>query len=343
MSSSSMVRAALIPAPHRVAVVEVEPHPLTGTDARVAIRACGICGSDLHTFEGRHPFVSYPVYPGHELSGIVVDAGQDVPRTWLGQRVSIEPSLVCGECENCRSGHYNICDRLRVMGFQAPGGMREEFVVPADRLVPLPAAVTDEQGACVEPVAVAVHAARLCRSLVDRDVLVLGAGTIGLLVAQIARDRGARRVVLTDQIGARRALAARLDLDGVPPPADGPDALLSKGVAGRRPDVAFECVGVEATLRQAIEVVRKGGDVIVVGVFGQDAVIPAGLIQDRELQIRGSLMYTRPDFEEAVRLIAEGRVQVDPLISHRMPLQAAEDAFARAGNQAESLKVLVMP
>ncbi len=337
------MKAALIPAPHRVAVVEVEPRPLTATDVRVAIRACGICGSDLHTFEGRHPFVSYPVYPGHELSGTVVDTGRDVPRTWVGQRVSIEPSLVCWECDNCRSGRYNICERLRVMGFQAPGGMGEEFVVPVDRPMALPAAMTDEQGGCVEPVAVAVHAARLCRSLVDRDVLVLGAGTIGLLVAQIARARGARRVVLTDQLAARRALAARLDLVAVPPPANGPGALLTEGFAGRRPDVAFECVGVGATLRQAIEVVRKGGDAVVVGVFGQDAIIPAGLIQDRELQIKGSLMYTRPDFEEAVRLIAERQVQVDPLISHRIRLQAAEDAFARARNQAESLKVLVMP
>lgn len=337
------MKAALIPAPHHVTVVEVEPRRVSGTDVRVAVKACGICGSDLHTFEGRHPFVSYPVYPGHELSGVVVDAGEDVPRTWVGQRVSIEPSLVCGECENCRGGRYNICERLRVMGFQAPGGMGEEFVVPVDRLIALPTAMTEEQGACVEPVAVAVHAARLCRSLVDRDVLVLGAGTIGLLVAQVARACGARRVVLTDRLAARRALAARLDFDAVPPPADGPDALLTEGFAGRRPDVAFECVGVEATLRQAIEVVHKGGDLIVVGVFGQDAMIPAGLIQDRELQIRGSLMYTRPDFEEAVRLIAEQRVQVDPLISHRVRLQAVEDAFTRAGNRAESLKVLVVP
>ncbi len=337
------MRKAVVSKPLHVAAVEVEPALVQGGQVRVAIKACGICGSDLHTFEGRHPFVSYPVYPGHELAGVVVAVGDGVPETREGQRVTIEPSLVCRECENCRAGRYNICDRLRVMGFQAPGGMGDEFVVPADRLVPLPDAIPDEHGACVEPVAVAVHATRLPAALADRDIVVLGAGTIGLLLAQVARDYGARRVMVTDTLPGRLALAAQLDLDALEVSGDSLEAHLRERLAGRRPDVVFECVGVEATLRQAVEIVHKGGDIIVVGVFGQDARIPAGLIQDRELHMKGSLMYTRSDFEEAIRLLAARHVEVQPLISHRVGLEDVEKAFALAGNRTEALKVLVVP
>ena len=337
------MRKTVVSEPHHVAVVEEEPSPLATGQVRVAIKACGICGSDLHTFEGHHPFVTYPVFPGHELAGLVVDVGKAVPETWAGKRVVIEPSVVCGVCENCRAGRYNICERLQVMGFQTPGGMADQLDVPADRLVRVPATMTDEQGAFVEPLAVAVHASRLPASLIARDIVVLGAGTIGLLVGQVVHAYGARRVVLTDPLPARRAVVSQLGLHAIEPPDDGGEMLSEEYFAGRRPDVIFECVGVEATLRQAIQWVRKGGEIIVVGVFGRDALIPAGLIQDRELVLRGSLMYVRSDFQEAVRLIAERRVQVDPLISHRLPLAAVEEAFRIAGSRAGALKVMVIP
>jgi L-iditol 2-dehydrogenase len=337
------VRKAVISAPRHVAAVEADPSPLADGQVRIAVTACGICGSDLHTFDGHHPFVTYPVYPGHELAGLVVDVGPGVPATWAGRRVVIEPSVVCGVCENCRAGRYNICERLRVMGFQLPGGMAEQFTVSADRLLALPATMTDDQGALVEPLAVAIHAARLPRSLIARDVVVLGAGTIGLLAGQVVRAYGARRVVLTDPLPARRAAAAQVGLHAVAPPGDGAQVVSEEYFAGRRPDAIVECVGAEATLRQAIEWVRKGGEVIVVGVFGRDALVPAGLIQDREIVVRGSLMYVRSDFEEAVRLIGEGHVRVDPLVSHRLPLEAVGEAFRIAGSRAAALKVLVTP
>jgi len=221
--------------------------------------------------------------------------------------------------------------------------MREEFVVPAHRLVPLPPQVSDEHGALVEPVAVGVHAARLATSLIGRDVLVLGAGTIGLITAQVVRAYGARRVAVTDIVPDRLALAARLDLLGIDAGPLGLDDRVAKCFAERRPDIAFECVGAEATLRQAIELVRKGGEIIVIGVFGNNATVPAGLIQDRELHIRGSLMYTRGDFEEAARLIADQHIQVDLLVSHRVPLEDVEHAFRLAATRARALKVIVIP
>jgi L-iditol 2-dehydrogenase len=336
------MKRAIVPEPHRVAAIEMEPSPIRENQVRVTIQACGICGSDLHTFEGHHPFVTYPVYPGHELSGLVADVGAGVPKTWVGQRVTVEPSLVCGECENCRAGRYNICDRLKVMGFQSPGGMGEEFIVPVDRLVQLPDAMTAEQGAFVEPLAVAVHASRLPASLIGRDVLILGAGAIGLLVGQVVRAYGARRVVLSDPVLARRALAGRLGFTAVELGTNRSE-VIAEQFRGRRPDIVIECVGAEATVRQAVELVRKGGEIIVVGVFGQEVLVPAGLIQDRELRVVGSLMYVRFDFEEAVRLISEGRVEVDPLVSHRVPLAAVDQAFSLAGSRRNGVKVMVIP
>lgn len=336
------MRQAVIPTPHQVTTVDVDPPPLAPGEARVAIRACGICGSDLHTFEGRHPFVSYPVYPGHELGGVVVEAGPGVSPTWVGRAVTIEPSLVCGTCENCRAGRYNICDALRVMGFQAPGGMAESFAVPADRLVELPPRLTAEQGAGLEPLAVAIHAARLPASLAGRDVLVLGGGTIGLLTGQVARVYGARRILVVDLLPMRCALAQQLGLDALRADTD-LESGVRRAFQGRPPDVAFECVGAEATLRHAISLVRKGGEIIVVGVFGREVLVPAALVQDRELHLRGSLMYTRTDFQEAARLAEEGRVQVDPLVTHRIPLADVRTAFELAGHREETLKVLLTP
>jgi L-iditol 2-dehydrogenase len=221
--------------------------------------------------------------------------------------------------------------------------MADQFTVPADRLVRVPATMSDEQGAFVEPLAVAVHAARLPASLIARDIVVLGAGTIGVLVGQVVRAYGAWRVVLTDPLPDRRALASRLGLGAIEVPRNGAEMLSREYFEGRRPDIVFECVGVETTLRQAVQWVRKGGEIIVVGVFGQDALVPAGLIQDRELVVRGSLMYVRSDFDEAVRLIAEEQVQVDPLISHRVPLAEVDQAFRLAGGRAGGLKVMVIP
>jgi L-iditol 2-dehydrogenase len=337
------MRRAVIPAPHRVSTVDVDPPPLAAGEVRLAIRACGICGSDLHTYEGRHPFVRYPVYPGHELGGVVVEAGPGVPPEWVGRAVAVEPSLTCGTCENCRAGRYNICDTLRVMGFQAPGGMAETFAVPLDRLVELPPPLTAEQGAGLEPLAVCVHAARLPSSLAGRDVLVLGAGPIGLLTGQVARVYGARRVAVVDVLEARLSLAARLGLDSLRGDDARVDQRIRETFGGRAPDVAFECVGLEATLRQAIASVRKGGEVVVVGVFGQDVLVPAALVQDRELHLRGSLMYTRGDFQEAARLLADGKVQEDLLVTHRVGLEDVHHAFELARRRAEALKVLVVP
>lgn len=317
-----------ISSPHQIAWVEgPEPEPRPG-EVLLEPLAIGVCGSDLHVYEGLHPFVSYPVFPGHEVAARVVGVGPGVEGGWEGALVALEPSLTCGECEACRGGRYNICERLRVMGFQAPGAMAERFVSPVRNLHRLPEGFDAELGAMVEPLAVAVHAAALA-PLQGRDVAVLGAGAIGLLVAQVARAYGAARVDVVDPLEPRRQAAEALGLR-----AKAPD--------GAKYHVIFECAGNEKALEAAIQGARKGGTVVVVGVYGRPATVSAGLIQDWEIGLKGSLMYTFQDYREAIRLFAEGQVQGKPLVTHRFPVREAGAAFAAALGRERALKVMLL-
>jgi L-iditol 2-dehydrogenase len=320
---------AFIPAPHKIFW---QPDPsldrrLLPEEVRLEPLAVGICGSDLHTFHGLHPFVQLPVQPGHEVAARVLECGSAVDSSWLGALVALEPSLTCGQCRNCQIGRYNICENLRVMGFQAPGAMAEQFICETRHLHRLPEGMSPEVGACLEPLAVAVHAVRLF-DLFGREVTVLGAGTIGLLVAQVARALGASAVWVVDFLESRRQVAAGLGfqaLDHTP-----------------KSDLIFECVGTEKALEAAIVSSKKGAEIGVVGVYGQPTKISAALIQDWELVLRGSLMYTAKDYQEAIGLLSSGAVAVSPLITHRFGLPDVAQAFQAALERDKALKVMLL-
>lgn len=323
------MKQVVIQAPHGLAVVETEVADPGPAEVLLRVKSIGICGSDLHTFEGQHPFVSYPVWPGHELVGVIEELGQGVDASLIGREVALEPSLVDHSCRNCAAGRYNICENLQVMGFQVPGGMAEKFVAPTDRLHILPSGFGTDRGVLVEPTAVAVHAARLPGSLAGCEVAVIGAGTIGLLVAQVARAFGARRVFVAELEPPRRKLPQDLGFEvGDKPPE-------------RAFDVIFECVGVEAALRNAISSARKGAAVVVVGVFGREVCIPMGLVQDWELRLLGALMYTGTDYQEAIDLLASSNIEVGRMITHRYPLTDVNEAFAQASRRGSTLKVVL--
>jgi L-iditol 2-dehydrogenase len=318
----------LISNPHQVTWVEAPEPVLNPGEVLLKPLAVGICGSDIHVFEGEHPFVSYPVYPGHEVAARVVALGSGVDASWKGALVALEPSITCGRCEACRSGHYNICENLKVMGFQAPGAMAEHFVTPTQYLHRLPETLEPELGAMIEPLAVATHALALT-SVQGCKVGVLGAGTIGLLVAQVAKAYGAASVEIVDLLEPRRKVAEGLGLQ-----AKAPDQA--------KYDVIFECVGSEKALEAAIQGIHKGGNIIVLGVYGKPVSITAGLIQDWEIGLKGSLMYTYRDYQEAIRLLAGGQVQGKPLITHRFVLSEVETAFHAALEREKALKVMLL-
>ena len=309
------MKRATMTAPGQIQIDETQaPTPGPG-QVLLRIQRIGVCGSDIHVFHGKHPYTSYPVVQGHEFSALVAAVGPGVQGIEVGNKVTAMPQIVCGKCAPCLRGDEHICDALRVQGFQAPGCAQELWVTAADKIVKLPDHFSFEQGALVEPISVAVHAIQRAGKLAGRRAVVLGAGPIGNLVGQAARAAGAR-VLITDLSEHRLEIARRCGLSETSNPAREDLKTAAQRVFGTEGfDLAFECVGVEATLDAAVANLAKGGTLIVVGVFGDKPRVDLGLVQDRELRISGTLMYQRPDYEQAVAWIDSGDIVTEPLMS----------------------------
>ncbi|WP_328767342.1 zinc-dependent alcohol dehydrogenase [Streptomyces sp. NBC_00286] len=322
--------------------IEHVPAPVPGDDELlVHTTVVGVCGSDTHAATGHHPFIDLPYRPGHEAVGVVAEAGKGAEDFAPGDRVIIEPNLYCGRCAQCRSGRYNICRELKVFGCQTPGAMGDLFTIPADRVHRVPDGMTDLQAALVEPLATPVHAVAKVGDLTGHTVVVLGAGPIGLLTLIAARHAGATRIVVTDLLEAKRARALRLGADAALP-ADAPGLIDEAHAALDGPaDVVFDCVAREQSMAQAIDLVTKGGQIVVVGV-GSAGPTPVrlDLIQDREIRIEGTLMYTAEDYRAAMSLITSGAVDIAEIVTATYPLEDAAKAFA-ASVDPEQVKVLV--
>lgn len=322
--------------------IEEVPAPRPGeNELLVRSTVVGICGSDTHAARGHHPFIDLPYRPGHEVVGVVAATGEGAEDFAPGTRVIVEPNLYCGTCAQCRSGRYNICRQLKVFGCQTPGGMADLFTIPADRVHRVPETMSDLQAALVEPLATPVHAVAKAGDLTGRTVAVLGAGPIGLLVIAAARHAGAARIVATDLLDTKRERALRLGADGALP-ADAADlAAEAQAVLDGPADVVFDCVAREQSMAQAIDLVAKGGRIIVVGV-GASGLTPIrlDLVQDREIRIEGTLMYTADDYRTALDLIGSGVVDTDAIITATYPLEDAGKAFA-ASLAPEHIKVLI--
>jgi L-iditol 2-dehydrogenase len=329
-------------APLDVRIIESKKPSPKPDEILVAVARVGICGSDLHAYHGRHPFIELPIVPGHEFAGTVAETGANVHGFAPGQRVTLEPSLVCGECYNCRHGRYNICEKLQVVGCQTSGAMSEYLAVPASKTMSLPDNVTWDQAVMVEPLAVGVHAVRVARVQAGTNVLILGAGTIGLMVLQAAKALGAGQVMITDLIQDRLDLATNLGADhAVNPSRTDLTQALEAAFGPQRADVILECVGIAATARDAVRVARKGTRIVLVGVFEEEVLVNLGLVQDRELELVGTLMYVEDDFPTALELVRAGQVEVESLITHHFPLGQAAEGFAVADSRGATLKVVL--
>lgn len=319
-----------------------EDQPAAG-EARVRATVVGICGSDLHAACGRHPFIDLPYRPGHEAVGVVDAVGDGVDESWIGKRVAVEPNLACGHCTQCKAGRYNICKDLLVLGCQTPGALADSFTVALDRLVPLADDLDDRHAILIEPLATPVHTVRRAAEAVgdlrDRPVVVIGAGPIGLFVLLAARDAGAH-VVVADLLESKRARAERLGAAGTFDPT-APDAVqTARTLLGGPAAVVIDCVSRESSVAQAVELVDKGGAIMIVGVAEGATPVPLGLIQDRELALIGNLMYVREDFNAAIDLLASGAVPVDEIISVEFDFEHSAQAFT-ASADPENVKVLV--
>jgi (R,R)-butanediol dehydrogenase / meso-butanediol dehydrogenase / diacetyl reductase len=311
-----------------VAVEEVpRPEPEPGW-ALVDVAFAGICGTDLHICAGEHPRAQAPLILGHEFVG-TLDAGQPV---------AVEPLLSCGVCTACRTGRTHVCERLRLIGIDVPGGVAEQVAVPVDRLIPLPADVSLRRAALVEPLSVAVHAVRRSGLRLGDAVMVAGAGPIGLAVAACARLAGAGNVYVSEPAAPRRRVAEEMGfavLDSGDPGQD-----LRERTGGDGAAVVFDSAGHPTVAADVARWTATSGRIVFVGIYGRPTALDLQDVAFRELSAVGCRVYTRHDMETAVTLIADGRFDPEPLITSSVPLADAPVALEkmRAGDE---LKVLI--
>lgn len=330
------MKALQLVAPSELRVVDVPlPEPGPG-EVRLRVRACGICGSDLHGMDGSSGRRIPPLVMGHEASGTVDAAGEGVSAWKAGERVTFDSTVWCGECAYCREGRVNLCDSRQVVGvacaeFRRDGAFAEYVTVPQRILHRLPDALSFEEAAFAEPVGVALHAVRRAGDVSGSTVLVVGAGLIGLLVIQALKRAGAAKVIAVDLDSGRLDLARELGADetALGGPALGPFEV----------DVAMEVVGAAPTVDFAIRSVRKGGRVVLVGNLAPQVPLPLQIVVTRELDVLGSCAIAG-EYPEALEAIASGSIRVQPLITAAVALEEGVEAFEKAKSPG-ALKVLV--
>jgi 2-desacetyl-2-hydroxyethyl bacteriochlorophyllide A dehydrogenase len=331
----------VVVSPDSIDVVDAPtPEPMSG-EVLVHSVVSGVCGSDTHAAHGRHPFIDLPYHPGHEVVGVIAALGPGVDGLEVGQRVTVEPDLPCWNCKQCRRGTQNLCENLRFFGCgYSQGGMADYFTIPADRLHVIPDELDYRAAALIEPMSTPVHAVRIAGDVSDKAVVILGAGTIGLLVLAVVRAHGARRVVVTDPLPAKLARASRLGADAVLDAGTADVVAQARAALGESADVVFDCVAITATVRQAVELASKGGTVVIVGVPADDVNVPLPVVQDHQIRIQGSATYLPEDYAESIRLLVDGDVRVDDIVTAEVPLTRVADAYELSSG-GQHVKVLV--
>jgi len=323
------MRQAVMVSPGIIEFNEIpKPETLGANEVMLKIERIGVCGSDIHVFHGEHPATPYPVVQGHEYAATVHEVGSSVKTIKPGMKATAWPQLVCGKCGPCKRGQYNACQELKVQGFQAPGVAQDYFIVPEHRIITIPDSMSLDQGALVEPAAVGAHSTGRSTGIKGKNVVVSGAGTIGNLVAQFARARGADKVLITDISDYRLDIAQECGIEGIlnvqkTPFADGVKEFF--GTSGYQ--AGFEAAGVQPSLDALMANVEKGGDIIILGVYSENPTVNMYYLGEHELNMFGSMMYRKEDYEEAVRMIDSGKIKTTPLISKHFQFEQYLQAY----------------
>ena len=318
------------------------PQPGPG-QVLVKIKRIGICGSDIHVYHGKHPYTKYPVTQGHEVSGRIAAVGEGVTGFRVGQKVTIEPQVFCGKCHPCTHGKYNLCESLKVMGFQTTGTASEYFAVDQSKIDVLPEAMDYNEGAMIEPLAVTVHAAKRAGDVKGLNVCVMGCGPIGILLIQSLKAFGAAKVLATDVSDYRLELAKQCGADVTvnTKNAEFGRAMLD-AFGPDKADIIYDCAGNDITMDQAIQNARKGSTIILVAVYAGLAHCDLAKLNDSELDLNTTMMYRHEDYVDAIRLVGEGKIQLQPLMSKHFAFQDYLAAYEYIDNNRETtMKVIV--
>jgi D-arabinitol dehydrogenase (NADP+) len=327
--------SAIILKPGEIVVSDL-PKPEAGEgEVLIRVRASGICGTDLHIYAGEY-MGSYPIVPGHEFSGDVVETGKGVSRVAAGDRVAVEPNIACGKCDNCLSNRQNFCLNWSAVGVTRPGGMAELVVVPEENVFPV-GDLDYKTAAFVEPLSCVLHGLGKLKQYPGDRVCILGAGPIGCLLLMCARLSGAAEVILVERNGARRELAATLGADSVHEE--------SRAVGDESCDIVIDASGAIPLMLDSTRIARKGGQILLFGVprAGDELTLRPFVLFEKGLQISSSFTSVRNSLQ-AVSLLRSGRISVEKLVSHTYPLRDLEKAITSIQDGVDGvMKVLIEP
>jgi len=343
------MKAMLLSEYKKLEVVDM-PLPEVGPeDLLVEVQACGICGSDIHGWDGSSGRRIPPLVMGHEAAGIVSQVGQAVQGFQVGDRVTFDSTVSCGKCSACRKGSINLCENRQVLGvscqeFRRNGAFAQFVVVPQNISYKLPADLPFEHAALIEAVSIAVHAANRTPVKLGDTAVVVGSGMIGLLVVQAIRLAGCARVIAVDLEDSKLQLAQELGADvGLNPKHCDVVAEVKRLTGGHGADVTLEVVGATPTVKMAIECTRKGGSITLVGNLAPQVEFPLQAVVTRELSVYGSCA-SNGEYPECIEYLRRGDIRVDPLITAKAPLDEGPNWFARLyAGEPGAMKVVLQP
>ena len=315
----------------------------------IKVEACGICGSDVHGMDGSTGRRQPPVIMGHEASGIIHEIAQDVSGFNMGDRVTFDSTISCGECFYCKKGDINLCENRRVLGvscddYRQNGAFAEYVAVPANIVYSIPDNISFEQAAMIEAVSIAVHATSISQIQENDIAVVIGCGIIGLLCVQALKAAGCGKVFAIDQIDEKLDMAFRLGADFTIKSSD-PELItkVMNETSQRGADIVFEVVGIEPTVNLAVDCSRKGGTVTLIGNLSPEVRFPLQKVVTRQLKVQGSCA-SAGEYPLCLELIASGKIKVDDLISQVASLDDGNEWFQRLYNkEARLMKVILKP
>lgn len=325
------------------------PKPvITANEVLIRVKACGICGSDIHGFDGSTGRRRPPVIMGHEAAGVIEDIGSDVKGWAVGDRVTFDSTIYCGHCDYCMKGQVNLCGNRRVLGvscedYRRDGAFAEYVAVPAHILYKLPDAVSFDEASLVEPLSVALHAVNLCPRDLNASVTVVGAGKIGLLVVQTLRATGYGKIIVIDRNPTHRQLSLEMGADASFDFCPEAVEKVRAETNGEGTDIVLEVVGVDESFNLAVQSVRKGGTVVLVGNISPTVSFPMQLVVTRQITLRGSCA-SAGEYPACLDMIARGAIKLEKIISATAPLSEGNAWFNRLySDPGDFVKVVLNP
>jgi len=337
------MKAAVLKKPFEITVEDVRMPVPEEDEVLIQVKASAVCGSDLKAFEGKHPLIKPPIVLGHEFSGVIAKTGSAVKTLGIGDRVVVEPSFVCGHCFFCERQAYYLCTNLKQLGHQLPGSFAEYTVAKERFTYLLPETVSFEKAALTQPLAISIHAIDRADVREGQSVVILGAGAIGLLLLQVARQRGGR-VFVSDIVDFKlekaKALGAEETGKGTSP---GLIDQIRSWTKGQGADVVIEAAGSSVTIRQAFSCVRRGGTILLLGLTGHDTEeVPLERVTLGELKVLGTMRYAFGDFLRAIEMIEHETIDLNAIILRRFALAEGPEVFRETLQSPERVLRSVM-